>query len=300
MIIYKTTNLINNKIYIGQDSNNNPKYFGSGILITRSIRKYGKKNFVKEILEYCNSQNELNKREIYWIAFFNSTNIEIGYNIANGGLGPGLGMEPWNKGKHLYEETKEKISKANKGRRFSKEVNDKKGRKGELNSFYGKKHSDESRKKMSENHADISGDKNPMVKLKKNPIKYNEWKNKAGKGMRGKKITPEQKEKRSKILSGEGNPMYGKKHSDDTKQKISKANKGRKMDDLSKKHISDGSVSKVKVQQYTLNNNFVAEYNCIREAAKANNIKCTNGISYCCRGKRSHCGGYIWKYCNEA
>ena len=42
MIIYKTKNLVNNKIYIGQDKNNNPKYLGSGLILNRSIKKYGK------------------------------------------------------------------------------------------------------------------------------------------------------------------------------------------------------------------------------------------------------------------
>ena len=42
MIIYKTTNLINHKIYIGQDSNNNPNYLGSGHLVKQAINKYSK------------------------------------------------------------------------------------------------------------------------------------------------------------------------------------------------------------------------------------------------------------------
>jgi hypothetical protein len=37
MIIYKTTNLINDKIYIGKDKHNNPKYYGSGLILNRSI-----------------------------------------------------------------------------------------------------------------------------------------------------------------------------------------------------------------------------------------------------------------------
>ena len=59
MVIYKTTNLINGKIYIGQDLENNPNYFGSGLIFKKAILKYGKNNFKKEILEYCFNKQEL-------------------------------------------------------------------------------------------------------------------------------------------------------------------------------------------------------------------------------------------------
>ncbi len=74
MIIYKTTNLINGKIYIGQDTKNNPKYLGSGIIIEQAIKKYGSKNFKKEVIEFCTDQAELNDREKYWIKELNSQN----------------------------------------------------------------------------------------------------------------------------------------------------------------------------------------------------------------------------------
>lgn len=85
MIIYKTTNLINGKIYIGQDSKNKNGYLGSGQNIKRAIKKYGKQNFKKEIIEKCNSIDELNNREKYWINFYNSKDGKIGYNLSNGG-----------------------------------------------------------------------------------------------------------------------------------------------------------------------------------------------------------------------
>jgi hypothetical protein len=67
MIIYKTTNLINGKIYVGQDSKNNPKYLGSGIVLNHAIKKYGKDNFKKEILEHCIDKNDMDIKEKYWI-----------------------------------------------------------------------------------------------------------------------------------------------------------------------------------------------------------------------------------------
>ena len=87
MIIYKTTNLITGKIYIGKDKHNNPKYLGSGKYLNSSIDKYGRDNFKKVILEYCNSESHLCEREKFWIAYYNSTCRTIGYNLTPGGEG---------------------------------------------------------------------------------------------------------------------------------------------------------------------------------------------------------------------
>ena len=91
MIIYKTTNKINGKIYIGFDTKNNPNYYGSGKVVVAAIEKYGKVNFKKEILEICKTKELLSIREIYWISTYNSTDRNIGYNISNGGNGGDLG-----------------------------------------------------------------------------------------------------------------------------------------------------------------------------------------------------------------
>jgi hypothetical protein len=50
MVIYCITNLINGKKYIGSDSNNNPNYLGSGTHIKKAIKKYGRENFTKTII----------------------------------------------------------------------------------------------------------------------------------------------------------------------------------------------------------------------------------------------------------
>ena len=85
MVIYKITNTINGKFYIGQDFYDNPKYFGSGKLIIMAIKKYGIENFTKEILEYCVDEKHLDEREIFWIKELNATNRKIAYNICEGG-----------------------------------------------------------------------------------------------------------------------------------------------------------------------------------------------------------------------
>ena len=87
MIIYKTTNLVNGKIYIGQTikNTNNNEYLGSGKYLKRAIIKYGKKNFKRETLITCKSQEELNAYEIYFIEKFNALDKSIGYNLHKGG-----------------------------------------------------------------------------------------------------------------------------------------------------------------------------------------------------------------------
>lgn len=85
MVIYKTTNLINGKFYVGKDEVNNPNYLGSGKILKMAINKNGITNFKKEILEVCSSKEELNEREKFWISELSATTL--GYNIAEGGTG---------------------------------------------------------------------------------------------------------------------------------------------------------------------------------------------------------------------
>jgi len=88
MIIYKTTNSVNGKIYIGKYCGVQSTYLGSGVYLKRAIKKYGKKNFFRETLEDgIIDHRHLCEREIYWIDFYDSTNLEIGYNLCKGGFG---------------------------------------------------------------------------------------------------------------------------------------------------------------------------------------------------------------------
>jgi hypothetical protein len=87
MQIYKITNLINNKIYIGKDTTSDPNYFGSGLIINRAFEKYGIENFIKEVIDETDDYIELSNKEIYWIDQYNSTDRKVGYNISKGGDG---------------------------------------------------------------------------------------------------------------------------------------------------------------------------------------------------------------------
>lgn len=123
MIIYKITNLINNKFYIGQDIKDDPKYFGSGKLIQMAIKKYGKENFIKETLEICTDEKQMDEREIFWIKELNATNRKIAYNICEGGktFRTMKGENNYWFGKHHSEESKAIIREKRKLQKMSEE-----------------------------------------------------------------------------------------------------------------------------------------------------------------------------------
>jgi hypothetical protein len=87
MQIYLTVNIVNKKWYIGKDKNGRTGYFGSGTLLKKAIKKHGKQNFKKFVLETCESVTDLNCAEIAWIKYTNAVNSEQSYNIAIGGDG---------------------------------------------------------------------------------------------------------------------------------------------------------------------------------------------------------------------
>jgi hypothetical protein len=87
MVIYKTVNQINGKWYIGKDARNRSYYLGSGKALVNALRKYGKQNFIKIILEECNDLSHLALREKHWIEYTSATNDPMSYNIAPGGEG---------------------------------------------------------------------------------------------------------------------------------------------------------------------------------------------------------------------
>ena len=149
--IYKITNQINGKIYIGKHSTDNldDGYMGSGILICKAEKKYGLENFTKEYLSFCDTEEKLNWFEKFYIKKFNAR--QVGYNLTDGGDGT-VGLKPWNKGKQHSEETKRKIGDRRKGKHHSEDSKQKmsESHKGNKNPLYGKHLSEETKKKMSE------------------------------------------------------------------------------------------------------------------------------------------------------
>lgn len=82
--VYKITNLINKKFYIGKHKTNdlNDEYMGSGKLIKRAIKKYGKDNFIKELLFMFDTEQEMNEKEKELVLISEET-----YNLCEGGNG---------------------------------------------------------------------------------------------------------------------------------------------------------------------------------------------------------------------
>lgn len=87
--IYKTTNLINDKVYIGKHEipYYDSTYIGSGKLLKQAIKKYGKKAFLNEVLYEAETLEELNQAEKYYISFYKTLLQENCYNLAEGGTG---------------------------------------------------------------------------------------------------------------------------------------------------------------------------------------------------------------------
>ena len=94
--IYKITNRINSKIYIGQAKDVNlrwyehrweAKHYNQNNRFKNAIRKYGSENFIVEVIDSAFSKDELNYKEMFWIRDLRSQDEEIGYNTTAGGEG---------------------------------------------------------------------------------------------------------------------------------------------------------------------------------------------------------------------
>lgn len=152
--IYCIENLVNGKKYIGQSVDitsrwrkhknelNNNVHFND--YLQKSWNKYGEDNFSFYVLEFCDI-DKLDDIEIYYIALYKTLNRESGYNLTSGGT--------YNK--EYSVETRMKISQSLKGHKVSLETRLKISKNhadisGEKNHMYGKHHTEDSRKKISQ------------------------------------------------------------------------------------------------------------------------------------------------------
>ena len=161
--IYKTTNIINGKYYIGKHQTKDLQdgYMGSGKLLKAAISKYGKENFHKEILHVVQTEKEMDLLEKILVV----PDIEISYNLCNGGKG-GWGFinrEKLNnttyKG-HLIGKTIKELHRKNKAYHIKAISKLKIGIMNDKFNFTGKKHSLESKDKISKGAEKRLGNKN--------------------------------------------------------------------------------------------------------------------------------------------
>ena len=105
---YMVTNNINGKVYVGSHSwkgeGLDPNYFGSGIAITRAVKKYGKENFQVEVLYYYDTVEECRKDEERILTEYNVRDCPHSYNIKNGAIG-------WTS-EDMTDEIRKKLSQA--------------------------------------------------------------------------------------------------------------------------------------------------------------------------------------------
>lgn len=194
--IYVTTNIVNGKRYLGQKKFVDYwwNYLGSGTLLRRAIEKYGKENFTREIIDIAFSEEELDKKEYDYSIFFNVVESDDWYNLVVGG-GVTYGQNPYaNKTEEEMEEIRKKKSELSSGSN---------------NPMYGRHHSAETKKKISDIHKiGMLGERNPF---------YGHHHSEETKQMLrelniGKKATPEMKKHMSESRIGYKNsraaPIY--------------------------------------------------------------------------------------------
>ena len=231
MNIYKLTSP-SHKVYIGQATNvlarwrkheQNAKANKAGFLYS-AIRKYGWDSFDKEVIDHASSKEELNQKEIYWIAFYESQNPEKGYNMTEGGEGRCGGTNS--------PEHRKRISESTKGRKISLETRQKISK-----TLSGKYHrTPETRKKIGqlaaswvwikkENEANKRVTQEKLQEfleagwtLGRNSLPCSEeTKKKIGQANKGKKLPPISEETREKLRAS----STGRILSEEARKKIS-------------------------------------------------------------------------------
>ena len=210
--IYCIRHVKTGKCYVGQSVDIAKRFrehrgsIKSNDYVVRAINKYGVSAFAFEILELCD-KSMLDYREMFWIATL-GTKIPNGYNLTDGGGGTGRTLTP---------DERQKISERMRGTN-----NPMYGLTGEKNPFFGKKHTPETRQKMSAIQKQIAAQPNMRQKrseLQKGKTPSTEARAKMSRAQKGRKHTIETRRKISEALKGKPkSPEHKKKNSEGKKR----------------------------------------------------------------------------------
>lgn len=226
MIVYKITNLLSGKIYVGQTVRTLEKRIDqhkrrTESAISQAIKKYGWENFSAEVLEECETQEQLDEREIFWIAKLDCISPK-GYNLNEGGSGGRTPMAETRKkqsesAKRRFQNLDEHLKMSTAQRiRFADPAEHEKLSKAQKKYFSNP----EARKKMSESKKNPSA----VARINMSAAQKRRWDNekaRAKKSAETKKYFEEHPE--AKEYLAELN--RGKKQSAETRAKMSAAHK---------------------------------------------------------------------------
>lgn len=228
----------------------------------QAIKKYGEDNFKVSLIEECNSQEELDKKEkLYINKLTKNYPLDLIYNIADGGNGGNLrkfyteeqrnewkqkiskskkGQKPWNTGlKNVYSvSSRKKMSIAHKGKKLSEEHKQKISYSSKIS-----QNKPENIKANSERTKKLWQDpnfRNKVINSIKDTYSNKDIRKKLSVAHKGKKLSEEHKRKISNTLLKNGSWIKGKHHTKEAREKISKASKGRIPYCRNKIAINDG------------------------------------------------------------
>lgn len=166
--IYLTTNLINNKKYIGRKTSEIfvSNYFGSGKHLKRAVNKYGENNFKVELLKECFSIDDLIQSETYYITIHDAVNSDDYYNHSYGGYNEGFIPGEQNIAK--TERCRRLNSEKHKGKKMSDEFCKKQSElhRGKPSGMLGKHHSEQTKQIISQHSRNRKHTREQIEKIK--------------------------------------------------------------------------------------------------------------------------------------
>ena len=234
MIIYKATNKIDGKCYIGQtikglkrrkQEHSNAK---DGCYFHNAIHKYGFDNFEWEVIEECDSKEELDEMEFHYIKQYDSFKPN-GYNLTLGGNKGTYGWIP-------SEETKNNIRKSLKS--SWKDPN---------STFNSKEYREKLKGCNAGEKSFWYGKSRPEIIGENNPAKKPEARKKISESKKGKK-RPDLTERNKNNANKSYEEIYGVEKAKEIKEKMSKSRKGKKLKPMSEEQKEN--LRKIKLKYY--------------------------------------------------